>query len=120
MSMDEHRMSAVARGHRVSPHTAVERVAVSLLQQHGRMMAAYRKGTSPKYLTQVYAEANRAAQEVIHQAGYGNTPAHLSGVVSDVYNETSAAHDTLNTVNIVSKGWPLLAERLAAIHRGDS
>jgi hypothetical protein len=95
-----------------NPKPGIESAAVTLLHTHVKSRWTNLK---PRYQTAVNWAAAQAAVEVVHDMGYGATARHVESIVTEIYNELTAAGHADNT--IPGKGWQVLAERLNAIAR---
>jgi len=94
------------------PKIGIERAALTLLDTHVRYR---RRDVKPRYQAAANWAAAKAAIEVVHDMGYGSTPAHVESKVTDVYNELIDAG--VADHSIPSKGWADLAARLSTIIR---
>ena len=94
------------------PKIGIERAAVTLLNTHVKSRWTDLK---PRYMHAVNWAAAKAATEVVHDMGYGATPAEVEGRVADVYN--ALIETGIPDHDVPRRGWADLAALLTAIAR---
>ena len=94
-------------------HQATSALPLALQTSHAYASTA--SALRDKFSSNLRWAAAQAAVEVVHDMGYGATARHVESIVTEIYNELTAAGHADNT--IPGKGWQVLAERLNAIAR---